>query len=61
MEQTAGVQGDADARVGGEDTGGGFAGKVSGDGFYGDYKGYRANKEAGYRPDASDVASYQNL
>lgn len=28
--------------------GGGFAGEVRGDGFYGDYKGCRADKETGY-------------
>ena len=58
MEQAAGVQGDADARVGGEDTGGGFAGEVSGDGFYGNYEGCRADKGTEYRFDASDGELY---
>lgn len=34
--------------------GGGFAGEVSGDGFFGGYQGWRANGETGYRFDASD-------
>lgn len=58
MEQAVGVQGDAGAGVGGEDTERGLAGEVPGDGFYGNYKGYRANKEAGYRADASDGGLY---
>lgn len=58
MEQTTGVQGNADAGVGGEDAGRGFDGEVPGEGFYGDYKGRRADKGTGNRFDASDGGSY---
>lgn len=34
--------------MGRKDARGGFAGEVRGDGFYGDYKGCRADKETGY-------------
>lgn len=48
MEQAVGVSGDADAGVGKKDAGRGFAGEVSGDGFFGDYQGCTADKGAGY-------------
>lgn len=34
--------------MGEDDAGSGFAGEVSGDGFYGDYEGHRADKGDGY-------------
>lgn len=61
MEQAAGVQGDANAGVGGEDAGGGFASEVSGDGFFGYYQGCRADKGVGYWFDASDGGLYQGI
>lgn len=45
----------------GEDIRRGFAGKVPGDGFYGDYKGCRADKGVGYWFDASDGGLYQGI
>lgn len=48
MESTARVQGDDGTGVGRENAGGGFAGEVSGDGFFGYYQGCTAYKGTGY-------------
>lgn len=61
MEQAVGVPGDADAGVGKEDAGRGFAGEVPGYGFYGDYEECTAAKGAGYRFDASNGGSYKGV
>lgn len=47
--------------MGGEDAGRGFVGEISGNGFYGDYKGCRSDKGTGYRFNASDSGLYQGI
>lgn len=48
MESAVGVPGYAGVGVKGEDAGRRFAGKISGDRFYGDYEGCRVDKRTGY-------------